>query len=154
MSRGRWQLVAGYVLLGVLGFAVGVLGAFLVPVRLPGGVEGVADVVGLAGPWLVGYYGAVGLASAPAAVLPGLGWILSVLVLNGSRGGDVIIPGGLPNDPGVATVGAIYLVSGLLATLLAGLLAGRTLRRRLVAQASPEARSGRDLQGDPIRPRG
>ena len=123
------MLAAGYVLLLVLGAAIGVWGAFLVPLRLFGGVEGLADVIGIAGPLLAGYLGAVGLGVAPAAVFPGIGWIVSILVLGYSRGGDVVIPGKLGPDPGIGTVGGLYLVSGLVATLAAGVLASYHLRR-------------------------
>jgi hypothetical protein len=126
---GRATLVATYAVLLVLGFAIGVWGAFLVPLRLFGQVEGLADVVGLAGTALAGCLGGLGAASAPAAVLPGVGWILAVLVLGYSPGGDVVIPGSLGNDHGVAVVGTLYLVCGLVGTLLAGLLVARRLRR-------------------------
>lgn len=122
-------LAGGYLLLLVLGAAIGVWGAFLVPLRLPGGLEGLADVVGFAGPLLAGYLGAVGLGVAPAAVFPGIGWILSILLLGYSPGGDVVIPGRLGTDPGIGTVGSLYLVSGLLGTLAAGVLASAHLRR-------------------------
>jgi len=128
-SDRRW-LVATYICLFLLGFVLGIWGAFLVPLRLPGGLEGLADVIGFAGPFLAGYFGALGSGSAPAAVMPGIGWILAVLLLNYSRGGDVVIPGSLGTDPGIAVVGTLFLLSGLVGTLLAGVLAGRRLRRR------------------------
>lgn len=123
------MLAAGYVVLLVLGFALGVWGAFLVPLRLFGGVEGFADVLGVAGPLVAGYLGAVGLGVAPAAVFPGIGWIVSMLLLGYSPGGDVVIPGKLGPDPGIGTVGSLYLISGLVGTLAAGVLASRHLRR-------------------------
>jgi len=122
-------LAAGYVVLLVLGFALGVWGAFLVPLRLFGGLEGLADVLGVAGPLAAGYLGAVGLGVAPAAVFPGIGWIVSMLLLGYAPGGDVVIPGKLGPDPGIGTVGSLYLVSGLVGTLAAGVLASRRLRR-------------------------
>jgi len=122
-------LAAGYVLLLVLGAVVGVYGAFLVPLRLVGGVEGLADVLGFAGPLVAGYFGAVGLGVAPAAVFPGIGWIVSILLLGYSPGGDVVIPGKLGTDPGIGMVGSLYLISGLLGTLAAGVLASTHLRR-------------------------
>jgi hypothetical protein len=126
---GRATLVAAYAVLLVLGLAVGVWGAFLVPLRLFGRVEGLADVIGLAGTVLAGCLGGFGLASAPAAVVPGVGWILAVLALGYSPGGDVVIPGSLGNDHGVAVVGTLYLGSGLVGTLVAGVLVARRLRR-------------------------
>lgn len=127
-DTGTVVLVAAYVALFLLGATTAVYGAFLVPLRLFGQVEGLADVIGVAGPLLVGYYGAVGVGSAPAAVVPGVGWIVAVLLLGYGRGGDVVIPGSLGTDHGVAVVGTLYLVCGLAGILGAGLLAARRLR--------------------------
>lgn len=129
------MLVAAYAVLLVLGAVIGVWGAFLVPLRLFGGVEGLADVIGLVGPMAAGYLAALGLESAPAAVFPGIGWIVSVLVLSYSRGGDVVIPGAIEHDAGVGTVGSLYLLSGLVGTLGAGVLASWHLRRSARAHA-------------------
>jgi hypothetical protein len=133
------QLAVGLALLLVLGAAIGVWGAFLVPLRLPGGLEGLADILGFAGPLAAGYFGAVGLGVGAAAVFPGIGWILSILMLGYSPGGDVVIPGKLGTDPGIGTVGGLYLISGLLGTLAAGVLASMHLRR--VAARTGEGRS-------------
>ena len=130
MARGdRLILVATYVTLGLLGAAIGVWGAFLVPLRLFGHVEGLADVVGFVGVVLAGCLGGLGLRSAPAAVIPGVGWILAFLALGYGPGGDVVIPGKLGNDPGVAVVGEVYIAAGFLGTLVSALLVARRLRR-------------------------
>jgi hypothetical protein len=129
-NGGAAVVVAAYAVLFVLGVVIGVWGAFLVPLRLFGHVEGLADIVGLAGPLLAGYLGAVGLGVAPAAVVPGIGWILAFLTLGYSRGGDVVVPGSLGTDHGVAIVGTLYFFCGLIGTLGAGVLAARRLRRR------------------------
>ena len=130
MDRGdRLTLVAAYVALGLLGVAIGVWGAFLVPLRLFGHVEGLADVVGFAGIVLAGCLGGLGLRSAPAAVIPGVGWIIAFAALGYGPGGDVVIPGSLGNDHGVAVVGEVYMVSGLLGTLVSAVLVARWLRR-------------------------
>lgn len=147
MDRGAGRadtavLAAGYVLLLALGAAIGVWGAFLVPLRLPGGVEGLADVIGFGGPLVVGYLGALGLGVAPAAVFPGIGWIVSILLLGYSPGGDVVIPGKLGTDPGIGTVGSLYLVSGLLGTLAAGILASAHLRRVARRDAATKITAG------------
>jgi hypothetical protein len=126
---GTPVLVAAYAALFVLGAALGVWGAFLVPLRLFGGVEGLADVIGLAGPLVTGYLGGVGLGSAPAAIVPGLGWIVAFLSLGYSRGGDVVVPGSLGTDHGVAVVGTLYFFCGLVGILLAGVVTARRLRR-------------------------
>lgn len=129
-ETSAWVLPATYVVLTLLGAALGVWGAFLVPLRLFGGVEGLADVIGVLGPFLAGYLGARGTDRAPAAVLPGIGWLLAVLALGSfSPGGDVVVPGSLGTDPGIGTVGGLYLVSGLVGILAAGVTAGRRLRR-------------------------
>ena len=129
-------LVAAYAVLLVLGFVIGVWAAFLVPLRLFGSVEGLADAIGLVGPLAAGYFGAIGLGTAPAAVFPGIGWIVSILVLGYSSGGDVVIPSKLGTDPGVGTVGSLYLLSGLVGTLAAGVLASYRLRRMADAAAA------------------
>jgi len=125
---GRLTLVATYVVLVVLGAAIGVWGAFLVPLRLFGHIEGLADVIGLVGTVAAGCLGGLGLRSAPAAVLPGIGWILAFLALGYGPGGDVVIPGSLGNDHGVAVVGTLYMLSGFLGTLLSAVLVARRLR--------------------------
>ena len=129
MDGGRFTLVAAYVVLGLLGAAIGVWGAFLVPLRLFGHIEGLADVIGLLGTAAAGCLGGLGLRSAPAAVLPGVGWFLAFLALGYSPGGDVVIPGSLGNDHGVAIVGTLYMLSGFFGTLLAALVVARRLRR-------------------------
>lgn len=129
MDVDRLLLAATYVVVGLLGAALGIWGAFLIPLRLFGHVEGLADVVGIAGPAVVGLLAAIGTRHAPAAVTPGIGWVVAVIVLASfGPGGDVIVPGKLGPDPGVVIVGTVYFFSGLLGTLLAGVLAGRRLR--------------------------
>ena len=123
-------LVAAYVALALLGATLGVYGAFLVPLRLFGGVEGLADVLGFVATGVTGYLGALGVGRAAAAVMPGIGWIVAVVALNIARGGDVVIPGSLATDPGIGIVGTLYLLSGLVGTLVAGVLAGRRFRTR------------------------
>ena len=127
--RDQLTLVATYAVLALLGAAICVWGAFLVPLRLFGHIEGLADVIGLVGIVLAGCLGGLGLRSAPAAVLPGIGWFLAFLALGYGPGGDVVIPGRLGNDSGVAVVGTLYVASGLLGTLVAALLVARRLRR-------------------------
>lgn len=137
MDGGRLTLVATYVVLGLLGAVIGVWGAFLVPLRLFGHIEGLADVIGLGGVLGAGCLGGFGLRSAPAAVIPGVGWILAFLVLGYSPGGDVVIPGSLGNDHGVAVVGTLYLLSGFVGTLLSGVVVARRLRRFTSEENAP-----------------
>lgn len=138
MDRDRLIDVATYLVLLLLGMAVGVYGAFLVPLRLFGDVEGLAVVVGFVGVLAAGLLGAAGIDRAPAAVMPGIGWIVAVLALNASTGGDVVVPGSLGNDPGVGVVGTLYLLSGLAGTLGAALITG--FRRRRATSRPPVGR--------------
>jgi hypothetical protein len=128
VSRDDWELAGCWVVLLALGVVLGAYGAFLVPLRLFDGVEGLAPVVGLLSTFGVGLAGALGAGSAPLAVAPGIGWIVSVLVLGYSFGGDVVVPGRLGTDPGIGLVGTLYLASGLVGLLAAGVVAARRLR--------------------------
>ena len=130
MDRGdRLTLAATYVVLGLLGAMIGIWGAFLVPLRLFGHVEGLADLIGFVGIVLAGCLGGLGLRSAPAAVIPGVGWILAFIALGYGPGGDVVIPGRLGTDHGVVIVGELYIASGFLGTLFSAALVARRLRR-------------------------
>jgi hypothetical protein len=134
VGRDRAVLVGTVTALLLLGVVIGVWGAFLVPLRLFGHVEGLALLVGAGAVFGAGYLGALGSGVGAVSVAPGIGWIVAVLLLGASRGGDVVLPGKLPTDPGVAVVGTAYLASGLVGMMAAALLATRRLR----ARASPE----------------
>jgi hypothetical protein len=116
-SSRRGDLVEGLFLdlvLLVIGGLLGVIGCFLVPLRLGGGVEGLAIAVALIGNLGTGLLGGVGNRSVRSALAPGLGWFLAVGVISSlAPGGDVIIPGKLPVDPGVTTVGVLFLFLGV-----------------------------------------
>lgn len=126
----RFPLAAVQVVLFLLGAALAVWGAFLVPLRLPGGVEGLADVIALGGNLLVGLAAARGTGSLLAAAMPGIGWLVTVLVLASvARPSDeVVLPGALATDPGIGTVSALFLAAGALGTVLAVVISNRTLR--------------------------
>ncbi|HET7529523.1 MAG TPA: hypothetical protein VFJ98_01035 [Mycobacteriales bacterium] len=132
MTRDTLLDVAGHVALLLLGAALGVWGTFLVPYRLPGGVEGlsvaIAVVTNLAAARLGGY----GFGTALAAAVPGLGWLVTVLVLNAGVPGritdDVLIPGRLDADPGIVVVGTSFLAAGAVAAVAGVLWAARRLR--------------------------
>jgi hypothetical protein len=129
MTRDRALDAAAYVVLALLGAVLGVWGAFLVPLRLFGGVEGLADVIGVVSTAAVGYFGAMGVGRGAAAVAPGIGWLVAVGAVGSyAPGGDVVVPGKLGTDPGIGTVGGLYLISGLVGVLVAGVAAGRRLR--------------------------
>ncbi|HEX3908470.1 MAG TPA: hypothetical protein VHW92_11120 [Mycobacteriales bacterium] len=107
------------VLVGIGGF-LGLIGTFLIPLRLAGGVEGLAAVIALVGNVAVGLLGGIGGRSTRSATLPGVSWFVVVMAINVvSRGGDVIIPGKLPVDPGVVWVGYAFLALGLIGAVIA-----------------------------------
>jgi hypothetical protein len=107
-------------LLLVIGGFLGLIGCFLVPLRLGGGVEGLAAVIALVGNFAAGALGGVGTGSMRSALLPGVGWFMAVAVISlVAPGGDVIIPGKLTQDPGVVTVGEAFLVLGVAGALAA-----------------------------------
>jgi hypothetical protein len=112
-------IVLDLVLLAVGGF-LGLIGCFLVPLRLGGSVEGLAVVIALVGNFAVGVLGGFGTRSTRSALLPGVGWFVVVGVVSLlAPGGDVIIPGKLPEDPGVVTVGEAFLILGVAGAIAA-----------------------------------
>jgi hypothetical protein len=127
----RIPLALVYVVLLLLGAALGVWGAFLVPLRLPGGIEGLADVIALAGNLAVGFLAAMGLRSVAAAAMPGVGWLLTVLGIGtvARPRDEVVIPSGLGSDPGIGTVGTLFLLAGAIGAVAAILLANWRLQR-------------------------
>lgn len=122
-SSRRGDLVEGLLLdlvLLLIGGLLGLIGCFLVPLRLGGGIEGLAIGIGLIGNFGVGLLGGLGNRSMRSALAPGLGWFFVVAVLSiVAPGGDVIIPGKLPTDPGVVTVGETFLVVGVVGVIAA-----------------------------------
>jgi hypothetical protein len=117
-SSRRGDLVEGLLLdlvLLLIGGLLGVIGCFLVPLRLGGGgIEGLAIGVALIGNFGTGLLGGLGNRSVRSALAPGLGWFLAVGAISSlAPGGDVIIPGKLPVDPGVVTVGEAFLILGV-----------------------------------------
>jgi hypothetical protein len=104
-----------------------VWGAFLVPLRLPGGVEGFSDVLAVVGNVAIGFLAARGARAVPAAAMPGIGWLIGVLLVGSyvRPADEVVIPGKLPQDPGIATVGNLYLLLGAVGAVVAILLANR-----------------------------
>lgn len=116
-SRRRSDLVESLLLdlvLLVIGGLLGLIGCFLVPLRLGGGVEGLAAGIALVGNFGSGLLGGLGNRSRRSALAPGVGWFVAVGVISSlAPGGDVIIPGKLPVDPGVVTVGEAFLILGI-----------------------------------------
>ena len=118
-------------MLFLLGAALGVWGAFLIPLRLPGGIEGLSVVIALLGNVTIGVAASWGARSLLAAAMPGIGWLVSVLVLSSvARPADeVVFPGALGSDPGIGTVAGLYLFAGAIGAVLAVLIANRFTRR-------------------------
>jgi hypothetical protein len=109
-------VIATYVVLAAIGVMLGVIETFLVPLRLFDGVEGLAAVLALVVNAAVASFGGVGTRSFAGAIVPTLGWLLTVGVLiSWSPGGDVVLAGKLGADPGVVVVGDAYLIAGFLA---------------------------------------
>ena len=130
-QEDRFPVALVYVVLLLLGVALGVWGAFLVPLRLPGGIEGLADVIAFVGNIAVGFFAAIGVRSVAAAAMPGVGWLVTVLAVGtvARPSDEVVIPSGLGNDPGIGTVGTLFLFAGAVGAVLAILLANWRLRR-------------------------
>jgi hypothetical protein len=123
-------LVLDLVLLLIGGF-LGLIGSLLVPLRLGGDVEGLAVVIAMVGNFAVGVLGGLGAGSMRSALAPGVGWFLVVGVLSlPARGGDVVIPGKLTQDPGVVTVGEAFLVLGVAGAIAAIAVTAFYTRRR------------------------
>ena len=135
MQEDRFPLPAVFAVLLLLGAVLGIWGAFLVPLRLPGGVEGFADVLALGGNVGVGFFAARGARSVPAAAMPGIGWLFAVLAVGShvQPADEVVIPSKIGSDPGVGTVGTLYLLLGAVGAIVAVLLANRD-RTRWVAK--------------------
>jgi hypothetical protein len=130
MDRDRLLTAVTLVALFLAGLVVGCWSIFLVPLRLPGGVEGLADVLVVVAGAGLGVLGTWGTRTLVAAVLPGLG-ILTVVALAtiAGPGGDVLLAAGVTGDPGLGVVGELVLLAALAGPLLALVLATRLLRR-------------------------
>jgi hypothetical protein len=104
--------------------------AFLVPLRLFGGVEGLVVVMAAIGNAGLGMLASFGLDHRSAALAPGLGWFVAASYFTFvGHGGDVVVPGGLANDPGVVWVGLLWYflgVGGFGVALIVSALAART----------------------------
>ncbi len=129
--------VACYVALTVVGALLALWGAFLVPLRI-GGVEGLSVVIAVVGNLAVGVLGAVGTGTRLGAVLPGVGWVVVALAMGSSRPeGDLVIPGRLSTDPGVGTVGTLFLMLGAVAAAVAVGIGPASARRFTERRAVP-----------------
>jgi hypothetical protein len=129
MGRDRLLDAATLVALFVAGVVVGCWCVFLVPLRLPGGIEGASDVVVVVAGAGLGILGAWGTRMLVAAVLPGLGIlaVVAVATITGP-GGDVLLAGGVKGDPALGAVGELVLLAAVAGPLIALIVATRLLR--------------------------
>jgi hypothetical protein len=120
------------------GLVVGCWCVFLVPLRLPGGFEGMSDVLVVVAGASLGVLGAWGTRTLVGAVLPGLG-ILAVVALATitGPGGDVLLAAGVKGDPALGAVGELVMLAAIAGPILALIVAVRVLRR--AAQRPPAA---------------
>lgn len=109
------------------GLGYGVWSVWLVPVRLPGGIEGLSLAVTVVGNLLAGLLAGWGLRSRRAPLWPVAGWFFATaaFALVVGPGGDIVVPGGLPADPGVVKVGEYDWLAGLLSAAVVLVIAGR-----------------------------
>jgi hypothetical protein len=139
----RGTVAATYVVLLLAGGMLGVIGTFLVPLRLDG-VPGLSIALAIAGNVGAGLLGGLGAGSGVGAASPGVGWLITTGVLTTfGPGGDVILPGSLGSDPAIPRVGTTFLIVGIVAAVVPVVLTTRSARRaqpsRRDAAAAPGA---------------
>jgi hypothetical protein len=123
-------LLATYVVLLAIGALLGVIETFLVPQRLFGGVEGLSAVLALLGNAAVGSFGGIGTRTMAGAVAPIIGWFITVGILSVvAPGGDVVLAGKLPSDPGVVVAGTAFLFCGVIGSAVALVVTVRYTKR-------------------------
>jgi hypothetical protein len=114
----RWVRGATWVALVLVGALLGVVEAFLVPLRLLGGVEGLSVLLAVGGNLVMGWAAGRALGRVEAVLAPEIGWFAAVGVLTFfAPGGDVVLPGALGTDPGVATVVTWFELGGVIAAV-------------------------------------
>ena len=148
MDGDRWLTGVTLAALYVAGVVAGCWSIFLVPLRLPGGIEGTSDLLVLVFGTGLGVLGTWGMRSLVAAVLPGLGILTFVaLATVGGPGNDVLLASGVQGDPGLGRVGELMLLAAVAAPLLALVVATRLLRRPAEAGASDDNDAGLAVRG-------
>jgi hypothetical protein len=134
-ERSAAELALGLATYGVLlglGVLAGVVGTFLVPERV-GSFGYLSAILAVVGNLVVGLLGGIGTASRAGALLPFFGWFVAVGLLatepGVSKGGDVVIPGMLGNDPGVVHAGVAFMSAGVVAAIAAIVVTSRYTER-------------------------
>ena len=141
MASDNVLVVAGHAALLLLGALLGVWGLFLVPLRLPGGIEGPSVLIAVVGNLAASRLGGFGFGTPLAAAMPGIGWLVTAMVFVGGLPGlpgtvdDVLLPARLPADPGVVTVGYLWGAGGALAALGGVLWVAHLVRPRVTPSA-------------------
>lgn len=131
-ERAAAATLAGtVVVLFAAGLLFGLIGSFLIPYRLPHGIEGLTAAIALIGNAVLVTLGGVGTGRTIAALAPAAGWLVSVgVITTWAPGGDVVVPGSLATDPGVPKVGIAFLLLGLVGAAIGLFLTHREVRRR------------------------
>lgn len=116
--RGRLRNPALVALFTFVGFELGVVGAFLVPVVLPSGIPGLAIAVAVVGNLLAGWLAGRALGTGVAALGPAIGWIIAALLASlTAPNTSLIIPASIPGITGGGLVTIGFLVVGFVAAL-------------------------------------
>lgn len=130
MTRTRPAAAASLALLAVLGALLGLVGAFLVPLRVAGVPVPVSAVLAALGNFGLGLAGARAAGDRLGVLAPAAGWF-GVVTLASMRGpgGDVVLPGSLGSYA--------FLLGGTAASAAAFAFAGSR------SAATPRSRAGR-----------
>jgi hypothetical protein len=130
----RLLTASAYLALALVGLLAGTIEAFLVPLRLFGGVEGLVVLLAAIGNAAIGLLATFGLDHPSAPLAPGVGWFVAASYFTFvGHGGDVVVPGGLGNDPGVVWVGVLWYFLGVTGFAVALFASRFTARTRLEA---------------------
>jgi hypothetical protein len=112
----RGVIIATFVVLAAIGVVAAAIESFLIPQRVFDGVEGLSAVLAFAGNAAIGTAAGLATRTRAAAVIPTVSWFVTVGVLTVYLpGGDVVMPGRLPSDPGIVKVVPVFLILGIVA---------------------------------------
>lgn len=145
-----------YLMLGLLGLVLGVVGAFLVPARprVLGVPVALALVVGGVGNLLVGLFGAWGTGRRAGSGAPLAGWLAAVVPLSLVSPGDDVVVGGRANDIVPIAFLFVSVLAGLIAVGFSQLVVSRYPDADAAREADVGPRSRPDGHGQPPSPGG